>query len=207
MANQLLSKKGNAQSRMTVSLIGGLETSTGELGWRDAFGTSCGIDGSGEATAACHCFAGASAQDYADWCQFTPGPEDAPACDALPASRYVDFADSFDRRSFSSICNGDDSGFGEALRRFALLATEACFALDGLSPFEQDAANIRVRRRAREQSSGVEMEELDYVGDTGERGWYYDARENKICLSRIERRIGDRYSVLVVHTNDVDYSR
>ena len=51
------------------------------------------------------------------------------------------------------------------------------------------------------------MEVLDFIGDSGERGWYYDGRENKICLSRIERRIGDEYSVLVVHANETDYSR
>ena len=125
----------------------------------------------------------------------------------MAASRYVRFTQSFERRSFSSVCQGGDAGFGEALRRFALLATEACFALDGIAPFAGDPANIRVKRGSREQSSSAQMEELAYVADSGERGWYFDGRENKICLSGIERRIGDRYSVFVVHTNNVDYSR
>ncbi len=207
MAAQLLKKKGDAQSRMTVSLIAGVSPGDGELGWRDATGASCSTLASGSVSNACHCFSGASAQDYSDWCQFTPGPEETQACDALSASRYVQFADAFERRSFSSICNGGDQGFGEALRRFALLATEACFALDGLTPYDADPANIRVKRRPREQSADAVMEELVFVGDSGERGWYFDERENKICLSGIERRIGDQYSIFVVHTNNVDYSR
>ncbi len=207
MAAQLLNKKGNAESRMTVSLIGGLSASEGDLGWREAVGSSCTTLESGEVSTACHCFAGASAQDYSDWCQFTPGPESEQACDALAASRYVQFAKSFERRSFSSICQGGDQGFGAALRRFALLATEACFALDGITPVSADPSNIRVKRRAREQSASSTMEELSFVGDSGERGWYFDERENKICLSQIERRIGDEYSIFVVHAQNVDYSR
>lgn len=206
MASQLLSKKGNAASRMTVSVIAGVEPGEGELGWREASASTC-VAGEGEASSACHCFAGASAQDYADWCQFTDGPSGAPACDALKGSRYLDFANAFERRSFESICQGSDSGFGDALERFALLATEACFTLDGVEPFEKSAANLSVRRRARELVNDSPMEELEYVGETGERGWYYDARENKVCLSKIERRIGDAYSIFIVHSDSVDYTR
>ena len=51
------------------------------------------------------------------------------------------------------------------------------------------------------------MEKLDFVAESGDRGWYYDARENKVCLSQIERRIGDSYSIFIVHSDEVDYSR
>jgi hypothetical protein len=200
-----LSKKSNASSRMTVSVIAGVEPGEGELGWREAAASSC-VAGDDDASSACHCFAGASAQDYADWCQFTDGPSDSPACDALKGSRYLEFANGFERRSFESICQGSGNGFGDALERFALLATEACFRLDGVEPFEQNPMNLDVRRRARELLSDSPMEVLEYVGESGERGWYYDARENKVCLSRIERRIGDTYSIFVVHSDSVDYT-
>lgn len=206
MAQQLLAKKDNATSRMTVSVIAGVEPGAGELGWRDASASSCFVEGDASADS-CHCFAGASAQDYADWCQFTEGDVGAPACDALKGSRYVDFANAFERRSFESICQGANNGFGDALERFALLATEACFMLEGVEPFKQDAMNVSVRRRARELVVDSPMEELEFVGESGERGWYYDSRENKVCLSQIERRIGDTYSILIVHSDSVDYSR
>jgi len=207
MATQLLEKKDNAASRMTVSVIGGVAPEQGELGWSQASPTSCVADGNGQASSSCHCFAGASAEDFSDWCQFTSGSQDSPACDALPASRYLQFANVFDRRSFESICKSETNGFGDALKRFALLATEACFGLEGIAPYESDASNIRVHRRPREQVVSVEMEELAYIGESGDRGWYYNARENKICLSQIDRRIRDRYSIFVVHTHAVDYTR
>ena len=203
MAGQLLVKKGEAQSRLTVSLIAGVSPDEGELGWRDATGTSCRSEDDGAVSSTCHCFAGASAQDYADWCQFTPGPTGAGACDALAGSRYVQFTRSFERRSFESICTAGDSAFGPGIAPLCSLATEACFALDELAPHKGDPANIVVKRRAREQDASSPMEVLDFIGDSGERGWYYDGRENKICLSRIERRIGDEYSVLVVHANEM----
>ena len=79
--------------------------------------------------------------------------------------------------------------------------------MDGLTPVSADPSNIRVKRLAREQSASSTMEELSFVGDSGQRGWYFDERENKICLSQIERRIGDEYSIFVVHAQNVDYSR
>jgi hypothetical protein len=207
MATQLLEKKDNAASRMTVSVIGGVAPEQGELGWSQASPTSCVADGNGEPSSSCHCFAGASTEDFSDWCQFTTGSQDLPACDALPGSRYLQFANVFDRRSFESICKSETFGFGDALKRFALLATEACFGLEGVAPHDSDPSNIRVRRRPREQVVNVEMEELEYVGESSDRGWYYNARENKICLSQIERRIGDSYSIFVVHSHAVDYAR
>ncbi|MBT6489337.1 MAG: VWA domain-containing protein [Deltaproteobacteria bacterium] len=206
MATQLLGKKGNATSRMTVSVIAGVEPGSGELGWREASATSCVASDTG-VSGTCDCFAGASAQDYPDWCQFTEGPEGSPACDALGGSRYLEFANAFERRSFESICEGADDGFGEALERFALLATEACFTLEGIEPAGQLATNVSVHRRARELVAESPMEKLDFVAESGDRGWYYDARENKVCLSQIERRIGDSYSIFVVHSDEVDYSR
>ena len=124
----------------------------------------------------------------------------------MEATRYTQFANAFERRSFESICRQEGDYLGNALERFALLATEACFSLAGISPADGSYQEVRVLRTARESASQTAMEELNHVGHSGERGWYYDSRENKICLSQIERRIGDRYRIFVLHEDAVDYS-
>ena len=49
----------------------------------------------------------------------------------------------------------------------------------------------------------VQLQQVDGAGTAA--GWYYDAAENKVCLSLIERRIGDHYEIFVYHEDVVDY--
>ena len=59
------------------------------------------------------------------------------------------------------------------------------------------------RERAEDPDGGEFLNQVDGAG--AERGWYYDEVENKICLSLIERRIGDHYEIFVYHEDVVDY--
>ena len=95
----------------------------------------------------------------------------------------------------------------DALERFSALVTESCFELDTIVPAGREPGNIRVSRLPRERRDDpvglVQLEQVDGAGTAA--GWYYDATENKVCLSRIERRIGDHYEIFVYHEDVVDY--
>ena len=163
----------------------------------------------GEPEFECACLAGAGEDEWESWCELTGGiASDSNACHALSGSRYTEFASGFRRGVYESICRGQAAGgFVEALERFSALVTESCFELDTITPAGRDPANVRVSRLPRERSDDaaamVQLQQVDGAGTAA--GWYYDAAENKVCLSLIERRIGDHYEIFVYHEDVVDY--
>ena len=37
-------------------------------------------------------------------------------------------------------------------------------------------------------------------------GWYYDWAENKVCLTGLDRLIGDFYDIFILHTDKLDFN-
>ena len=210
MADLLLASKNNASSRFAYGLIGGVRPS-GDLGveWRKGEATDCASLTNGEATFGCSCLEGADPADHNAWCSLTQDTSgEGPVCSGLAGSRYLEFGSKFKRKSYESVCEeGDDNRFGLALERFAKMATLACFDLDGLKPVGSTGENIQVRRIDRDDPEQI-LQLLSMTDETSiEKGWYYVPDENKICLSQLNRRLGDYFEIRVVHRDQEDFNQ
>lgn len=210
MGSLLLAKKGGAASRLAYGVIGGIRPS-GQSGaeWRAGEASDCASLPSGESTFGCSCLEGAAPEDFNGWCALTQDTSgEGPVCSGMAASRYLAFGSVFQRTSYESICEkSPNSRFGAALQRFAKMATLACFDLDGIEPAGAADESIQVSRIDRDDSQKT----LVLLPQTNEsslsEGWYYVATENKICLSQLNRRLGDYYEIRVTHTDEVLYNQ
>ncbi|MEM6531476.1 MAG: hypothetical protein AAF654_02575 [Myxococcota bacterium] len=210
MARLLLARKDEVASRVAVGFIGGLIRPIAD-DRSVATATDCISNAAGATTTPeTGCFCVADAPDPR-WCNFTTnGSATSPACNALSGSRYTDFAETFNRRTFESVCEAD---FSPALIDFGDIAKLSCFDLREISPANSDPANIRVSRSPRNLAEvGVAPTELVRTEDGSEvEGWYFVAgsgnRTDQICLNRIDRLIGDQYDVRILTTDAVDPRR
>jgi hypothetical protein len=227
MAQLLTRRKGGSASRVAVGFIGGVAQVDSD---RVGSPVDCAVDPSTSApTTQCSCLD--SPWNLADaaqltacglWCQYTrdtngvcmdPPPTDPPYCDALAGSRYVDFANAFRRRTFESVCRAEAGmGFGDAMAKFAQIATLACFELEGVAPAGDppDDALISVMRAARaDAEQGLPPTELARTDpDAATEGWYYDTDDDvpRICLTGLDRLIGDVYDIFVLTKDRIDFT-
>lgn len=209
MSRLLLDRKGGSNALLALGFIGGVRPSgEGGLSWRSGEPADCHVATTGAADYSCSCLEGAPSEVYSQWCGFTRNTTAiGAACAALGGSRYVQFVEGFRRRSFDSICEETpERGVGAALERFARMATLACFELDGVRPAGGKAENIEVKRRDRDVPGAGYVTLTQTAEDSSEAGWYYDEDENKLCLTRIDRRLGDGYEIRILHTDTVDYA-
>jgi hypothetical protein len=127
----------------------------------------------------------------------------------MAGGRYVRFANRFRRRTFESVCLAEGGvGFGDAMADFARIATLACFDLEeGVRPSGDSPENIVVRRASKaEADAGIAPSLLPMTDASSlDAGWYYISSENKICLTGLDRLIGDVYDILVLHKDKLDY--
>ena len=204
MANLLVRRKGGFRSRVAIGFIGGVKK-TGDLGKESRQGTpgDCTVQNN-LSTENCSCLSGV---DDTRWCSFSIKPDQSlPKCEALASSRYVNFANRFRRKTFETICQPTTAGFGDALADFARIATLACFDLEGVRPVGNLSSNITVRRLASEQAAiggtptALELRDRDSI----EPGWYYDDLEYRVCLTGLDRLIGDVYEIFVFHQDRVN---
>jgi hypothetical protein len=152
---------------------------------------------------------GADPTDHTGWCALTQDTSGAgPVCSGLAGNRYLDFGTQFKRKSYESVCeDGPDNRFGLALERFAKMATLACFDLNGLKPVAASGENIQVRRIDRDDAEQA-FKLLPMTSESSfDKGWYYVADENKICLSQLNRRLGDYYEIRVIHTDQEEFNQ
>jgi hypothetical protein len=105
-----------------------------------------------------------------------------------------------------------DRGFGAALQDFARIAVEACFDLN-VRPAYDNPSNIVVRRLAAADadsgSEGLVLTRFDESEAGGtEAGWFYqDEPTARVCLTGIDRLIGDEYDIFVLTRDEIDYTR
>ncbi|MEE8408234.1 MAG: hypothetical protein V3T05_01390, partial [Myxococcota bacterium] len=211
MANLLIRKKGGSVARVAVGFIGGVnKVGVPPLEAREGEAADC-VPSAGQPSNSCSCLAGFNLAIVAEqiecngWCFYTQNQnpnacttaQDPPACEALAGSRYLRFANRFRRRTFESICLAEgDAGFGEAMADFARIATLACFELeDGVRPAADNPEHIIVRRASKQEADqGIPPSLLPMQDPSSlEAGWYYDVQFNKVCLTGLDRLIGDVY--------------
>lgn len=150
-----------------------------------------------------------------------PDVGDQPCCHAMAGKRYVTFARQFTRRTFESVCrrrsagcDADDPstyaqcGFEPALRDFGQKALLACFDLaPEARPAGNDPELIEVQRAPRDAAAAGQAPRVLPRRQPGavEPGWYYDGsdpQQPQVCLTGIDRLIGDVYDIFVM-TRDV----
>lgn len=206
MGQLLLTKKGGSRARVAVGVIGGVrKTGTGKFVGRSAVAEDCYAPTPAAADPAnnCTCLTGAAPT----WCSYSVDKSGAGAglasCDAFAGSRYLAFSGQFTRKTFESICRNDTGSFGPALADFARIATLACFDLNGVDPANQNADNIVVKRAPAGSADYVELPQT--TADSDLQGWYYDAVDHKICLTNLERLVGDAYDIFVLTKNFLEY--
>ena len=213
MASLLMQVKGSP-SKVAVGFIGGVtQTGAAPLQSLDGAASDCLINPAGSATpsAQCTCWASSESQDP-NWCNFTVIPSTpgaAPsiaACRGLAGSRYVQFTNAFTRRTFESVCRNDSQSFGPALADFARIATLACFDMQGVRPANNDPNFIVVKRSA--AGSGLDPNTLPNQPATSSTpGWYFDVGNDAICLTGLDRLIGDQYDIFVLETDSLDFTQ
>lgn len=212
MASLLGKRKGGqegqvAKGRVALGFIGGVEK-TGPEGreGRSGEATDCYMDGSGGPKDDCACLTGI-ANDK--WCQYTELKDSSlHSCDAFSGSRYVDFARMFSRRTFETICT---ESFGQAMADFATIATLACFDLDtDARPARNnpDLMKVYYTPKAIAETGGGAVLLPRTEENSLEEGWYYDADPEapKICLTALDRLVGDVYDIFVLVNDKQDFS-
>ncbi len=212
----LIGQKKQSRSRVAVGFIGGVNK-TGTipgLEGREGAEADCAVDVNGLPTNTCSCLAGAPNNFFCDmWCQYTADnggacmPSPVPDyCDAMAGSRYVRFANEFRRRTYESVCLAQGGqGFGAAMADFARIATLACFDLGDVRPAGGDPSLITVKRASKANAAlGLPPALLPPTDSNSlSEGWYYEAGDNRICLTGLDRLIGDVYDIFVLHTNQI----
>ena len=160
-------------------------------------------------------------------CFDTP-PTDPPYCDALSGSRYLGFTNVFKRRTFESVCRADaGQGFGDAMARFGQIATLACFELETAPAHTPDfstiqgeegrqqalesvAGRITVKRATKAQAEvGIPPAPLTRRDSNSlDEGWYLDEDNNvlRVCLTGLDRLIGDVYDISLLTTDKLDFT-
>jgi len=205
---QLLTLRKGIGSRVAVGVIGGLSQAgpTPELLDRDATPGSCTSSAEGPSEV-CSCLQGEDPDNtLCDlWCQYTTDTTGSCTdaenifCSALSGRRYVDFGNSFGRRTYESVCRaGSGQDFGDAMVKFSRIVTLACFELENVKPAAP--SYIVVKRAAKaDAEAGLPPTELPMRAEgSSQAGWYYNEVENKVCLTGIDRLIGDVYDIFVL---------
>ncbi len=217
MSRLLTDKKGGTQSRVATGFIGGVEL-TGVSGTAEQ-GTpiDCIQAGDGTTSRACECLNGTSDPrwccmsiddrtcSYPEYINGTATATPLGQCEALAGSRYVYFDSAFSRRVFDSICKAD---FSEVMQRFADITVVACFELaPEAAPQDGNADYIVVRRASREEAEAGNAPVLLPRRDSSstEAGWYYELEQNRICLTGIDRAIGDVYDIFILKTDFIEF--
>ena len=156
MAKLATASKGNTATRVAVGFIGGVEKTGPTMApGRDGTPSDCAISATPTADAPLDCSCEVDNCD-ARWCTYSTDTtgfsppssctRTVPGCDGFSGSRYVAFANNFDRRTFETVCRNDPNAFGPALADFAAIATVACFELEGVRPANNDPNLIQVNR-------------------------------------------------------------
>lgn len=213
MARLLIGKKGGSKARVAIGFIGGVrQTGQAPLEAHSGEAADCVIADAAVPSTDCSCLANADGVHPERWCAFTDNATDpnaaasVPQCNGMAGTRYVDFANTFDRRTFESVCRNDAGSFGPALSDFARIATLACFSLQGVVPANNDPNMITVRRAAK----GA-VEDPNFLArqseDATQPGWYYDKVDKKICLTGLDRLIGDTYDLFILEKDHLDFTK
>ena len=230
MANRLFTLKHGKKTQVAVGFIGGVEKTgappnQGSQGMASDCYFSKATQGVAQSPNDCSCVSG---NGDARWCDFSTlqqtavGSPLANTCDAFSGSRYLDFANQFPRRTFESICRNDNpvvdpnvvpstdpaqfAPYGPILADFARIATLACFDLQSLKPAGGDPNLLIVRRAA--NGTGATPSDLPMTNITStQQGWYYDPINNKICLTGLDRTIGDVYDIYVLNQDKLDFTK
>lgn len=206
--------KGVSTSRVAVGLIGGVAPKQSSSSVLDSAGTAtdCVLTDAQVPNTQCSCSttlsqeSGTGATNDLSWCDYTTLHQTSglASCDALSASRYVAFAYGFNRRTFESICRQDENAYGPAMANFARIATQACFDLLGVQPTLKEGAYVTVQRTP-QGSEDAPVELTRQPSDSLEAGFYYDAQNNRVCLTGLDRLIGDTYDIFVQQADYTDY--
>ena len=189
MAELVSLRKDASASRVAVGFVGGLRV-------LDTSGRTRRL---GEAV---DCTASSNASTS------TTGTSTQTATSARAGDRYLAFANIFSRRTFESICKTEQGAFGGALADFARIATLPCFDLQHVRPAKALSSYVSVRRlplgqRGMLQNLPPNLEDTPENSD--KLGWYYNADENRVCLTGLQRLIGDEYEIDVTIADKVDY--
>lgn len=214
MANLFIQKKAGSRGRVAVGLIGGAKK-VGPAGAEGRAGeaTDCVAANAPIPPTDCSCLEGTTDDR---WCKYSTNQVGStggvPGCSAFAASRYVELANVFSRKTFESVCRAEPgTAFGQALVDFANIATDACFDLgDEVQPARGSDGNIVVKRApgdATTDTPPVDVPQVDPSVPTSQVGWYYSADENRICLTGRDRLIGDVYDIFVLTTDRVQSTR
>jgi hypothetical protein len=151
---------------------------------------------------------GTGATNDLEWCKYTINHQTSglAACDAMSASRYLAFAEGFSRRTFESICRNDAASYGPVLANFARIATQACFELDGIEPASRSPSLVSVKRTPKDSTQPPVMLAVQ-PANSEDTGYYYDAINNKVCLTGLDRLIDDVYDIFIEEVDTLDYSK
>ena len=157
-------------------------------------------------------------------------------CAGMAGKRYVAFANTFARRTFETVCLAESGlGFGASMAKFAQIATLACFELANVWPAgtPPDPSLITVKRASKAETDaclaiGTNQDAcrasatctwllgsclgkpptvlpVEPAGST-DPGWYYDTTENKVCLTGLDRLIGDEYDIFILNKDKLDFN-
>lgn len=230
MSNRLFTLKHDKKTQVAVGFIGGVQkTGIAPNEGSSAIASDCYFSpqsgGLAQSPNDCACVSG-----NADprWCQFSTfeqtqlGSPLSATCDAFSGSRYIDFVNQIPRHTFESICRNDNPAvdpnvvpstdparfapYGPILADFARIATLACFDLQSLRPSSGDPNLLIVRRAA--AGTGATPSDLPMTSvSSTEQGWYYDPVNNKICLTGLDRTIGDVYDIYVLNQDRLDFTK
>ncbi len=207
MARLLAARKQGVANRVVVGFIGGVKkgSEASQAVPSDCVGAE---PRSALPNQACSCFYDEASSARLDaWCAFSVLHDTSlsvPACQALAGHRYVDFAYAFPRRTFESICKNDDSYFGEALAEFGRLATFPCFDLNAVGPAELSSDAFEVRYTNKAQPEVVRVLPRTSVM-SNEQGFFYDKEGNRVCLTGMQRNIGDMFDIFMFVHNEVSF--
>ena len=214
IASLLAAKKDNVLARVAVGVIGSLATTGAAPASSNAegVGADCVLAASAQPPTRCACLtpnpAAANSSDPR-WCTLTDnttGPNLGLAtCDGQNSSRYVGLADNFLRRTFESVCRNDGASYGPVLADFARVATRPCFLLQQVRPFTGDPNYLSVERTPQGSTTPEQLTAQPPNATTP--GYYYDAQTNQVCLTGLDRLIGDNYDILVFDSSLVNYQR
>ena len=214
IASLLSAAKGDVKARVAVGVIGSLSTTgkTAAGANTDAVAADCVIANSAAPPTTCSCLtSNTAASDSNDvgWCsltQNTQGPNmGLPTCDGQAASRYVNLASDFLRHSYESVCRADAASFGPMLANFARIATRPCFELNAVRPFTGDPNYLAVARTPLNSTITSQLAQQDPLSSSP--GYYYDAQTNEICLTGLQRIIGDAYDIFVYDVSVNDFTK
>ena len=97
------------------------------------------------------------------------------------------------------------------MAKFAQIATLACFELDGVAPAgtPPNPELMTVKQSSKAETEAGIRPSLLPRGDPNslEAGWYFDTddRVPRICLTGIDRLIGDVYDIFVLRNYRLDF--